>query len=306
MPGTGRLINNDRCGTSASMIRRHDERHRDNTSTTRDTTSSTPTPRAPHRPTPRSPATSPSCSCRTSRNTALAAADTAFTALTTGPVPLCINCDALAPDTDTGLPAGIVPLRDLRDWMLTHPHAYPARDAVWAELVRRARTGDPVWVVATVGMAIPALIHAAGQLSAGYRGDPADVDAEILTGFLTALRRADPDTGAVYAGLVRAGWRAGYAARHADHAYLPVCDLEHTAGRRPAWPYGHPDLLVARAAALGVIDPDDAEAFIEIRLAHRNPAPVAARLGITTAALRMRLTRAGHRLATAVCPRQPT
>ena len=64
---------------------------------------------------------------------------------------------------------------------------------MWAELVRRARSGDPAWVVGLVGVAMPGLRRAAATLSASYRGDPDDLQTEILTGFLAALRALDPD-----------------------------------------------------------------------------------------------------------------
>jgi hypothetical protein len=72
---------------------------------------------------------------------ALQAADTAFTALTCDPDPLTLDCDALGEDLH--LPPGKVPLRDLRDWMLAHPAAFAARDAVWRELILRARLDEP-------------------------------------------------------------------------------------------------------------------------------------------------------------------
>ncbi len=243
----------------------------------------------------------------------LQAVDIAFTMLTRPPTPLALDCTALdlpegsgdGPDpvTDGGdvLPTGRVPLPVQRDWMLTHPRAYAARDAVWRELVRRARAGDPAWVIAAAGMALPALVRLAGRLATGYHGDPADLDAELLTGFLAALRdRVDLAGSGLYAKLCYAAWRAGRAARLADQAYLPVDDLDTARGREPRRPYGHPDLLVARAAALGVIDPADAELFIEVRLAHRAVEPLAAAAGLSPDALRMRVARASARLADAL------
>ena len=79
-----------------------------------------------------------------------------------------------------------MPLPRLRAWLLTHRTAYAARDAVWRDLVTRARGDGPEWMIATVGMAMPALVRFAGSLARGYRGDPDDLDAEILTGFLDA------------------------------------------------------------------------------------------------------------------------
>jgi DNA-directed RNA polymerase specialized sigma24 family protein len=230
----------------------------------------------------------------------LAAADAAFAVLTCQPAPLTLDADSLGPDT--GLPAGVIPLPALRDWLLAHPRAYPARDAVWRELIRRARLDGPAWVIAAVGMAMPALRRYAGQLAAGYPGDPDDLDAEILTGFLGALRdRVDPARTAPYAGLCRAAWRAGHALRRQAGQYTPVPDVEHVTGpRSPTVPYGHPDLLVRRAVTLGLLEPEDERPYIDVRLGRRAVEPIAARLGITVDALRMRLGRIDQRLTDAL------
>lgn len=242
---------------------------------------------------------------------ALQAADAAFEALTCDPDPLTLDCATLSADptathpdrgTPLGLPPGHVPLLDLRDWMLAHPERYAARGAVWRELVLRARLGEPQWVVAAVGMAMPALIRCAGRLAASYRGDPNDLDAEVLTGFLEALRgRLDLARPGLYARLCWAAYRAGRAARRADDGYLLLDDLDTAVGSRtPQLPYGHPDLLVQRAAALRLIDGDDAELFIHVRLAHRAIEPVAVARGVPVDTLRRRLERATARLAEAL------
>jgi DNA-directed RNA polymerase specialized sigma24 family protein len=242
---------------------------------------------------------------------ALQAADTAFAALTCDPDPLTLNCDGLTPSPGAdptrrraglGLPDGEVSLRVLRDWMLAHPKRYAARDAVWRELAIRARLGEPQWIIAAVGMAMPALIRCAGRLAAGYRGDPNDLDAEVLTGFLEALRgRLDLDRPGLYARLCWAAYRAGHAARRADENYLLLDDLDAALGSKtPQLPYGHPDLLVQRAAALQLIDSDDAELFIQVRLAHRAIEPIAVARDISVDTLRRRLDRATARLAEAL------
>ena len=230
----------------------------------------------------------------------LAAADAAFMVLTCEPAPLTFDGDTLGPDT--GLPGGVIALPALRDWLLAHPRAYPARDAVWRALIRRARLDGPGWVIAAVGMAMPALRRYAGQLAAGYPGDPADLDAEILTGFLTALRdRVDLARAAPYAALCRAAWRAGHALRRQASEYLPVAEVEHLTGPRcPTVPYGHPDLLVHRAVTLGLLEPEDERPYIDVRLGGRAVEPIAAGLGITVDALRMRLGRIDGRLAAAL------
>ncbi|MBM0224876.1 hypothetical protein [Micromonospora sp. ATA51] len=78
-------------------------------------------------------------------------------------------------------------------------------------------------------------------------------------------------------------------------------NLDHVTGpRTPTVPYGHPDLLVQRAVGLGILDREDEQPYIDIRLGRRAIEPVAARLGITVDALRMRLGRIDTRLADAL------
>jgi hypothetical protein len=229
----------------------------------------------------------------------LDAAAAAFDALTRGPQPLSLDCDTLRPGL--GLPAGAVSLAALRDWMLGHPDAHAARDAVWRHVITRARQHGGNWLIAAAGLAMPALVGHARSLAVDYRGNPDDLDAAILTGFLTRLRRVDPRRPAVYASLVYAGWRAGLAVRRQDHRYIPVPDPSAlTVSHSPELPFRHPDLLVGRAVELKILDAVDADAWIEVRLARRPVEVLAPLLGVTVDALRMRLARADVVLADAL------
>jgi hypothetical protein len=67
------------------------------------------------------------------------------------------------------------------------------RDAVWRELVVRARRDGPAWVVAAVGVAMPGLRRIAGLLTAGWRGDTDDLDSELIVGFVARLKTIDLD-----------------------------------------------------------------------------------------------------------------
>jgi hypothetical protein len=235
----------------------------------------------------------------------LDAVDTAFAALTCDPQPLSLDLDQIADalGDDTGLRGGVIALPALRQWLLEHPRAYTVRDAVWRELIRRARLDGPSWVIAATAMAMPALRRYAGQLHTGWAGDAADLDAEILTGFLTALRdRVELARPAPYAALCMAAWRAGYELRQRDGAEaIPVDNLEHVTGpRTPKRPYGHPDLLVRRAVQLGIIDPGDEQPYIDLRLGRRAIEPIAARLGISVDTLRRRVERIDTRIAEAL------
>ncbi|MGN9920269.1 hypothetical protein [Micromonospora palomenae] len=231
----------------------------------------------------------------------LDAADAAFATLTCQPAPLTLDLRSCGPNDD-GAPSGVMALPALRDWLLRHPRAYMVRDGVWRELVRRARLDGPAWVIAAVGMAMPALRRYAGQLCAGYPGDPDDIDGEVLTGFLTALRdRVDLSKDAPYAALCRAAWRAGHQLRLQASEYTTIADVEHLTGpRTPKVPYGHPDVLVCRAVGLGILDAEDEQPYIDVRLGQRAIEPIAAGLGVTVDALRMRLGRIDTRIADAL------
>jgi hypothetical protein len=230
----------------------------------------------------------------------LDAVDDAFAALTCEPDPMTLDLDRLGDGND--LPGGVMTLPALRDWLLAHPRAYVGRDAVWRDLVLRARMDGPAWVVAAVAMAMPALRRYAGRLHTGWAGDAADIDAEILTGFLTALRdRVDLSKPAPYASMCMAAWRAGYELRQRTGQTVPVDDVEHVVGpRTPTVPYGHPDLLVQRAVGLGILDASDEQPYIDLRLGRRAIEPIAAGMGITVDALRMRARRIDVRIAHAL------
>ncbi|HCU97204.1 MAG TPA: hypothetical protein DHU96_32635 [Actinobacteria bacterium] len=114
---------------------------------------------------------------------ALDAADAAFRLLTTGPRPLAVHASHLA----AGLPDRPVPLDELRVLLLHPATSAAARNQVWAELVRRARTRGPAWVIGLTGIALPGLRRAVASLAAAYRGGTADLQSEVLTGFLAAV-----------------------------------------------------------------------------------------------------------------------
>lgn len=73
----------------------------------------------------------------------------------------------------------------------------------------------------------------------------------MLTGFLDALRHDDPAPPRVWLRLSWAAWRAGDRVRCVRDDATLLGDLP--AGSRVPWPpYGHPDLLLGCAGAVGV------------------------------------------------------
>ncbi|MET7398019.1 hypothetical protein ABZS66_31465 [Dactylosporangium sp. NPDC005572] len=237
-----------------------------------------------------------------------ACVDAAFAALTCDPDPLSIDLTGLTSlagqDPGLGLPEGVVNLAVLRTWLAEHPTDWAGLDVVWRELIRRARLDGPAWVLAATACALPALVrYAAGLVAGGWRGDPDDVDAEVLAGFLAALRdHVDLARPAPYAGLCRAAHRAGLAlvAQQRDVVLVDDVDAIPAGPRTPLRPWGHPDLLVRRAVHLGLLDACDEQPYIDARLGRRAIEPIAARLGVTVDALRMRLRRIDERLARAL------
>ena len=176
---------------------------------------------------------------------ALDAVDAAFRLLTAGPRPLAVHASRLA----AGLPDRPVPLDELRVLLLHPATTARARNRVWAELVRRARTGDPAWVIGLTGIALPGLRRAVASLTAAYRGDPADLQAEVLTGFLAAMRGLDPDdldSVPLASRLCWAAWRAGKALAYADAGYASRRRGPRRPERRPGAALGAPGLRAGR------------------------------------------------------------
>ena len=228
------------------------------------------------------------------------AADAAFRLLCAGPQPLALHAAKVA----AGLPDRPVPLDELRVLLLHPSTSARARNAVWAELVRRARDGDPAWVIGLAGIAMPGLRRAVGSLAAAWRGDPADLQAEVLTGFLAAVRALDPgdlDQVPLASRLCWAAWRAGQ--EHDDYA-----DAGWASRRRdlaewrdgPDLPWGHPDLVLAAAVREGILTPGQAALIGRNRLEGVPLSQIAAETGISHSALCNRRRKAEKAITDAI------
>jgi hypothetical protein len=170
-----------------------------------------------------------------------------------------------------------------------------AKDRVLAELVRRAQTGAPEWIVGASGVLLPGLAAKVNRLARGYAGDRDDLEAEVLAGFLTALHTIDPDSGRLAARLCWAGYRAGLALRHrdADDVRRRAAGAEGTA---PHQPWGHPDFVLAAAVRAGVITADEADLIGATRLDGVRLEQAAAARGSSRTAVLKRRYRAERRL----------
>ncbi|MEC3974350.1 hypothetical protein [Amycolatopsis sp. H20-H5] len=184
----------------------------------------------------------------------------AFGWLVTGPQPMAVQGARFA-----GLPRRPVPLDELRDRVMSKQCPVRTRDDVWAHLVLRSRAHGGAWTVACVGMALPSLASSARWLAARYRGDRADAHAAVLAGFVQALATVDLTDPGIVVRLHFAARRAGQAALEESlDAPLPVGSGYHSAAPRP--PYGHPDLVLARAVADRILTPAEAELISATRL----------------------------------------
>ena len=213
---------------------------------------------------------------------------------------LCAGPEPLAVDGTTvghGLPRRLIPLSELAA-ILMHPScSFAARDEVWRLLVARARTGDAGWTVGAVGVALPGLRRAAYRLR---RGSAGDVQAALVTEFLVALQRVDIDQPRVISRLLSA---AQTAARIALRVTEPATSIEaNEASSFPLsrTPEGHPDVLLARAVAIGVLTADEAELIGVTYLQDVSVADYADRAGVSRWTVYKRRKAAETRLVEAI------
>ncbi|MFI7609263.1 hypothetical protein ACIBTV_29700 [Micromonospora sp. NPDC049366] len=229
-----------------------------------------------------------------STDTALTTAEAAFALLTCEPAPLVFDARPVP-----GLPDATMPLGELRTLLVCERYDSDTTDVLWRHLAHHAREKGPAWVVGAIGVALPALTRLAAKISRGHARHADDVDSEVLAGFLQALRRADLTPPRLWLRLCWAAWRAGVAVITADDGEELPLNLS-TGSRSPRMPYGHPDLLLGRAAAAGLITSEAAELISATRFGDRLVEQLAAEHGVTASVLRMRRRRAERIVAAAV------
>lgn len=227
-------------------------------------------------------------------STPLDAAERAFMLLAQAPTHVPFDARGFE-----GLPDRILPLDELRRVLLAADTGVEVRDAVWRELVTRARRDGPAWRIAAVGMAVPGLRRQAGLLTAGWAGDSDDVDSEMLVGFLERLATVDVTGSRICGRLIDAAIRAGRKVRDSD-ADTALVRVGHAGSLLPIRPWDHPDLVLARAVAVAVLDSDEARLIAATRLEHHTVAGVAAQLGISPQTASDWRSRAERRLQQAI------
>src|SRR5437764_7327559 len=113
---------------------------------------------------------------------ALRAAQRTFGLVTAAPTNLYLHGEDFGDD----LPAGPIALPRLRDLLLAASTSLSTRDAVWRELIGRARADRSTWVVVAIGMAMPGLRRCPRELKLVFSGDPTDPESEIAKGVVEA------------------------------------------------------------------------------------------------------------------------
>jgi hypothetical protein len=90
-----------------------------------------------------------------------------------------------------GLPARVISLGELKSILLHPSTSNGARNAAWRHLAAQARIHGGQWTIGAVGVAMSALRVMSTRLAHQFHAEQAEVDSDLLTGFLEALRTVD-------------------------------------------------------------------------------------------------------------------
>ncbi|WP_433615308.1 hypothetical protein ACQP2P_11190 [Dactylosporangium sp. CA-139114] len=196
-----------------------------------------------------------------------------------------------------GLPQRRIALPELSA-ILMHPSCgAAAQDAVWRFLVAQARTGAERWIVGAVGVALPGLRHRAHLLAKLSSGD---LHAALVEAFLKALHKVDIDQPGIVNALLNAAFSGARAAlREQEPAASGEGNFAPGSALLPA-PYGHPDLVLARAVRLGVLTTADADLIGATYLEDVSVTAYAQRSGLPHWRVYKRRTAAVQRLVAAI------
>ncbi len=206
----------------------------------------------------------------------------------------------------TGLPPGWDGMRaGLLARRLLSPQI-PAEqvDAVWAGLIRAARTGEESAVLVCAGVALPMLASVTRTLC-GLWFDRTDTESMVVLAFLEALPVVDLDRPSVANRLRWATFhRTCPPVRERKNAPVPVwwlwmsdrSQVPDTADIVSSLPAGNPELLLARAVHEGVLSAADAGLITDTRLHRRRLDEIAAETAIPYSTLAKRRRRAEQRL----------
>ncbi|MFC3520134.1 hypothetical protein ACFPZ0_00610 [Streptomonospora nanhaiensis] len=205
-------------------------------------------------------------------DTALDVAEREFLRLV--PDPLRLERGDAAPAFDRAALPGVVWPLDLlaaRTLLLAPGTDRAVKDAVWRVVIARARMSQD-WMCGAIGLAMPALKGCARRCTRGLTPPGVEeVDAEILAGFIAAVREIRTDFANLAWYLRCRAQRAGLRSRRRllEQAGAEVGDHDAPAANSVASGGGHPDLLLERAVSRGVLSLAEADLIGATRLEKR-------------------------------------
>jgi hypothetical protein len=213
-----------------------------------------------------------------------------FVLLTSGPNPLALDGTSVP-----GLPGRLVPLGELKARLLHPSTRFEVRDAIIDELVARSQSDGGRWTVGLAGVLLPGLRRAVWPLVQACPSKADDIEAEALAAFLAAVARCQPGRPRLASRLC---WLARTGATRLLRAELAeqARPGSEPVSAAPPRPWGHPDLVLAKAVRAGVICASDAELISATRIGDADLAEVAERLGLGYWACHKRRLRAESQL----------
>ncbi|WP_328610561.1 hypothetical protein OG943_16030 [Amycolatopsis sp. NBC_00345] len=154
---------------------------------------------------------------------------------------------------------------------------HAVKDAIWAELVRLAQTDTETWQIIAAGLLAPSLAATARRVVVERGGDPAEIESEVMLGFIEALRVVDPSMRRLVPHLKRVAYDRAMSAFQHPSAYCAkttaFCVVPIVARR------GHIDLVLAEAIGYHILTRAEAELIGRTRIEGLSLTAAARQLG---------------------------
>ena len=201
------------------------------------------------------------------------------------------------------VPETVLDLRTLTAILWNTDTDAATTNAIWSAILAEVRTGNAAWTVVACGLAGPALIFHSRRLRSSFGGDVADIDAEVIEGFLVAMRTTDvddPDVESLIGALTIKASNIARRSRRRDLGEVAVASDDPADFAVPRYAVAHPDIILARAVRAGVITSDEAEYIGRTRLEERSMEEVGPELGVHPTTLLRRRAAAEKRLVQAL------
>jgi hypothetical protein len=213
--------------------------------------------------------------------------EAAFRSLSAIEPKIVLDLRMISPD----LPDREVDLDELTALVHDRSVVASARDLIWGEIISAAQTVGQPWTIVAAGLMIRSLRAWVSSTCLERRGERADIEAQVLLGFVEGLRGVDPAMRRLSRHLMQLACQRAIGQTEAafDNAGLRAVPLVS----RP----GHPDLVLARAVEAGALTSADAELIGRTRIEEERLLIVARQLGLEVVDCIERRDRAEAQLA---------